>query len=195
MSPAPPEHSEHPDRPGHPAQQARVLVLMGVTGCGKSTVADLLARRLHWDFEEGDALHPPENVARMASGQPLTDEDRWPWLERVADWIEAQLDAGKNGVVTCSALKRSYRGILNRRGGGVVFVYLHGSRETIAARLAVRRGHFMPPALLASQFEALEEPQADEPHLTVDVTLAPQVIVQEIIDALELAAWVPTGGA
>ncbi|MFD1210611.1 gluconokinase [Arthrobacter sp. GCM10027362] len=183
MSPAPTVHPEHSEQP---APQAQVLVLMGVTGCGKSTVAALLAGVLRWEFEEGDALHPRSNVEKMASGHPLTDEDRRPWLEKVAGWIEARLDAGTNGVITCSALKRSYRDILNRRGAGVVFVYLRGSQETIAARLAVRRGHFMPPALLASQFEALEEPQPDEPHLTVDVGPTPQVIAGNIIEALKL---------
>src|SRR3954462_9740129 len=109
-----------------------VLVLMGVSGSGKSTVAGIIAGAMGWDLQEGDALHPPANVAKMASGHPLTDADRWPWLEKVAEWIEGQLDAGKNGVVTCSSLKRSYRDILNRRGYGVVFVYLQGSQETIA---------------------------------------------------------------
>ncbi|MCG2620903.1 gluconokinase [Arthrobacter sp. I2-34] len=183
-----PESLEHPEHSEQPAPQAQVLVLMGVTGCGKSTVAALLAGALRWDFEEGDALHPRANVEKMASGHPLTDEDRWPWLEKVAAWIEGRLDAGKNGVITCSSLKRSYRDVLNRRGTGVVFVYLQGSQETIAARLAVRRGHFMPPALLASQFETLEEPQPDEPHLTINVGPAPKEIAREIIDALKLKA-------
>ncbi|NKX53001.1 gluconokinase [Arthrobacter mobilis] len=183
MSPARPEHPEHSEEP---ARQARVLVLMGVTGCGKSTVAEQLAGELGWKFEEGDALHPPENLAKMQSGHPLTDEDRWPWLEKIADWIEAQLDTGQNGIVTCSALKRAYRDRLNRRGSGVVFIYLHGSPETIAARLAARRGHFMPPALLASQFETLEEPQPDEPHLTVDIRQTPQQLVRDIVDTLSL---------
>lgn len=164
----------------------RVLVLMGVSGCGKTTVAALLAGNYGWDFEEGDALHPQANVDKMHAGHPLTDEDRWPWLEKVADWIETQLDAGKNGVVTCSALKRSYREILNRRGSGVHFVYLAGSRETIKARLASRHGHFMPASLLDSQFADLEEPAADEPALRVDIGPPPQQIVRKIIDELLL---------
>ena len=164
------------------------VVVTGISGSGKSTVAEGLVQRLGWPFAEGDDFHPPENVAKMASGHPLTDADRWPWLEGVAGWIEAQLDAGRNGIITCSALRRSYRELLNRRGRGVVFVFLRGSRETIAARLAVRRGHFMPPALLASQFDTLEEPQPDEPHVTVDVGPAPKVIAQQVIDALRLKA-------
>src|SRR5450755_2682685 len=127
-----------------PIAKPVVLVFMGVSGCGKTTVAAILAGRLGWRFEEGDALHPPANIAKMEAGHPLTDADRAPWLDRVADWIGARLDAGENGVITCSALKRSYRAVLDRRGSGVVFVYLAGSRETIAARLAARHGHFMP---------------------------------------------------
>lgn len=164
----------------------RVLVLMGVSGCGKTTVAALLAGNFGWDFEEGDALHPQSNVEKMHAGHPLTDEDRWPWLEKVAGWIEAQLEAGKDGVVTCSALKRSYRDILNRRGSGVFFVYLAGSQEVIKARLAARHGHFMPSSLLESQFADLEEPAADEPALRVDIGPPPQQIVRKIIDELSL---------
>jgi len=165
-----------------------VLVLMGVSGCGKSTVAALLAGQLGWAFEEGDALHPPANVAKMAAGHPLTDDDRWPWLELVAEWIEHQLDSGESGIVTCSSLKRSYRDLLNRRGSGVVFVYLAGDKATIAARLAVRHGHFMPSSLLDSQFADLEEPAADEPALRVDVGAAPEVIAEEIFIELDLGA-------
>ncbi|PYI64539.1 carbohydrate kinase [Arthrobacter livingstonensis] len=166
--------------------EPQVLVLMGVSGCGKTTVGALLASRYGWDFEEGDGLHPQSNVDKMHAGHPLNDEDRWPWLEKVAAWIEGQLDAGKNGIITCSALKRSYRDILNRRSSGVVFIYLAGNSETIAARLAVRHGHFMPPSLLASQFEALEEPASDEPFIRIDIGPQPQKIVQEIIDGLDL---------
>jgi carbohydrate kinase (thermoresistant glucokinase family) len=160
---------------------------MGVSGCGKTTVGALLAGRCDWDFEEGDSLHPKANVDKMHAGHPLNDQDRWPWLERVAAWIQGQLDAGKNGIITCSALKRSYRDILNRRGSGVVFIYLAGTSETIAARLAVRHGHFMPPSLLASQLEALEEPAPDEPFIRIDIGPPPQKIVQEIIDGLNLS--------
>ena len=170
-----------------PIAKPVVLVFMGVSGCGKTTVAAILAGRLGWPFEEGDALHPQSNIDKMKAGHPLTDDDRWPWLEKVAEWVEERLDAGKNGLITCSALKRSYRDIVNRRGSGVVFVFLSGSRETIAARLAVRHGHFMPPSLLESQFADLEEPTSEEPEIRVDIGPAPGVIAQDIVDDLGLS--------
>jgi len=170
-----------------PVAKPVVLVLMGVSGCGKTTVAAILAGRLGWPFEEGDALHPQSNIDKMKAGHPLTDDDRWPWLEKVAEWVEERLDAGENGLITCSALKRSYRDVINRRGSGVVFVFLSGSRETIAARLAVRHGHFMPPSLLESQFADLEEPTSDEPEIRVDIGPAPGVIAQDIFDDLGLS--------
>jgi gluconokinase/shikimate kinase len=165
-----------------------VLVLMGVSGCGKSTVAALLSGRLGWPFEEGDALHPQANVDKMAAGHALTDEDRWPWLEKVAKWIEERLDAGENGIVSCSALKRSYRDLLNRRTSGIVFVYLAGDEATISARLAVRHGHFMPASLLAKQFADLQEPGSDEPAIRIDIGSAPYVIARQIVDGLGLKA-------
>jgi gluconokinase/shikimate kinase len=165
-----------------------VLVVMGVSGCGKTTVAAILAGRLNWPFEEGDGLHPQANIDKMHAGHPLNDDDRWPWLEKVAEWVEERLDAGESGIITCSALKRSYRDMINRRGKGVKFVYLHGSRELIAARLTARHGHFMPPTLLDSQFADLQEPAADEPAIRVDVGPAPSVIAQEIIQTLGLGA-------
>jgi len=170
-----------------PIAKPVVLVFMGVSGCGKTSVAAILAGRLGWPFEEGDALHPQSNVDKMKAGHPLTDDDRWPWLEKVAEWVEERLDSGQHGLITCSALKRSYRDIINRRGSGVVFVFLSGSRETIAARLAVRHGHFMPPSLLESQFADLEEPTSDEPEIRVDIGPAPGVIAQGIVDELGLS--------
>jgi gluconokinase len=170
-----------------PIAKPVVLVFMGVSGCGKTTVAAILAGRLGWPFEEGDALHPQSNIQKMKAGHPLTDDDRWPWLEKVAEWVEERLDSGENGLITCSALKRSYRDIVNRRGSGVVFVFLSGSRETIAARLAVRHGHFMPPSLLESQFADLEQPTPDEPEIRVDIGPAPTVIAQGVIDDLGLS--------
>ena len=165
-----------------------VLVLMGVSGCGKTTVGELLAERLHWPYEEGDALHPPANVAKMAAGHPLDDADRAPWLAKVADWVDARLDAGESGVITCSALKRSYRALIDRRGAGVEFVYLHGSRELIASRLAGRHGHFMPPTLLDSQFATLEEPGAGEPAIRIEIGEPPAAIADDIVEALGLPA-------
>jgi gluconokinase len=163
-----------------------VLAVMGVSGSGKSTVAALLAGRLGWAFEEGDALHPQANVDKMAAGHPLTDEDRYPWLEKVAGWVDQRLDHGENGVITCSALKRSYRDIINRRRSGVVFIFLAGSPETIAARLVERHGHFMPASLLASQFADLEELSEDEPGIRVDVDPDPGMIAQRIMDQFGL---------
>jgi gluconokinase len=163
-----------------------VLVMMGVSGCGKSTVAEALADRLGWEFQEGDALHPAANVAKMAAGHPLNDVDRAPWLQKVAEWIESQLDAGKNGIITCSSLRKAYRDVLNRRGSGVEFVYLYGSRELIAERLDKRHGHFMPAELLDSQFATLEEPELPEPFVRVNAGPAADVIAKEVTEALGL---------
>jgi gluconokinase len=161
-----------------------VLVLMGVSGCGKSTVAGVLAGRLGWDFGEGDDLHPPANIDKMAAGHPLTDADRRPWLARVAAWIHEHTDAGRSGLITCSALKRAYRDVL--RGDDVVFVYLHGTKDQIAARLAARHGHYMPAALLDSQFADLEPPGADENAIRIDITAPADVQAQQIVDTLRL---------
>ena len=165
-----------------------VLVLMGVSGSGKTTIGELLAARLGWPYEEGDALHPPANVAKMHAGHPLDDADRAPWLAKVADWVDARLDAGECGVITCSALKHAYRDLIDRRGKGVEFVWLHGPRELIASRLATRQGHFMPASLLDTQFATLEEPVAGEPVLRVEIGATPEIIVANIIDALGLPA-------
>jgi gluconokinase len=166
------------------ASSAPVLVIMGVSGCGKSTVAGLLAGKLGWDLAEGDDMHPAANIAKMAAGHPLTDDDRLPWLARVAAWIRERTTDHRQGIVTCSALKRSYRDVL--RGDEVVFVYLAGSRELLARRLTARHGHFMPPALLESQFAALEPPTRDEQAITVDVSGSPDQTVTLIMDALHL---------
>jgi carbohydrate kinase (thermoresistant glucokinase family) len=160
---------------------------MGVAGSGKTTVAAILAGRLGWPFEEGDALHPQANIDKMAAGHPLTDEDRWPWLAKVADWIDEHLDAGESGLITCSSLKRSYRDLINRRGSGVEFVYLAGSKETIGARLTARHGHFMPPSLLDSQFADLQEPEPDEPATRIDIGPAPAQIAQQVVDRFGLS--------
>jgi len=160
---------------------------MGVSGCGKTTVAAILASRLGWPFEEGDALHPQANIEKMAAGHSLTDVDRWPWLAKVADWIDKRLDAGENGLITCSALKRSYRDLINRRGSGLMFVFLAGSKETIAARLAARHGHFMRASLLDSQFADLDEPAADEPAIRVEIGPPAAEIAEQIIEEFGLA--------
>lgn len=162
-----------------------VLVLMGVSGSGKSTVAGVLAGRLGWDLAEGDDMHPAANVAKMATGHPLDDEDRWSWLAKVAAWIGEHIAAGRPGIVTCSALKRSYRDRL--RGDGVVFVYLAGTHDQIAHRIVTRHGHYMPASLLDSQLDTLEPPIPDENAITVEVTASPQDEADEIIRRLHLA--------
>jgi gluconokinase/shikimate kinase len=164
-----------------------VLVLMGVSGCGKTTVGTILAGRLGWPFEDGDALQPQSNVEKMKAGHPLSDLDRWPWLDLVAKWIDTRLDRSENGLIACSALKRSYRDVLNRRGSGVVFVFLAGSKEMIASRLVARHGHFMPPSMLDSQFADLEEPSSGEPAIRVDIGPTPDVIAQGIMQELGLS--------
>jgi gluconokinase len=166
--------------------QQPVLVIMGVSGSGKSTVAGVVSGRLGWDLAEGDDLHPAANVAKMQAGQPLTDDDRWPWLETIAAWIRQHTQAGTPGVITCSALKKRYRDVL--RGENVVFVFLQGSKDNISGRLASRHGHFMPPALLESQFEALEEPTEDENYISLCVSATPAEEAQEIIERLNLTA-------
>jgi carbohydrate kinase (thermoresistant glucokinase family) len=158
-----------------------VLVIMGVSGSGKTTVAEILAERLGWVFQEGDALHPQSNIDKMKAGQPLDDADRQTWLQAIAEWIERRLDAGESGLITCSALKRSYRAIVNRRGSGVLFVFLAGSSAIIAARLAARQAHFMPASLLGSQLETLEDPVPEEPHIRVDIGPPPDVIAERIL--------------
>jgi gluconokinase len=159
-----------------------VLVVMGVSGTGKSTVAGLLAERLGCPMEEGDDLHPPANRAKMEHGVPLTDEDRWPWLEQVRAWIDAQSETGRPGIITCSALRRAYRDRLRRPN--VVFVYLAGTHEVIAARLSTRSGHFMPPSLLQSQLDTLEPPGADERVITVHLGGTPDDEVSQVLAAL-----------
>ncbi|RVW04748.1 gluconokinase [Rhodococcus spongiicola] len=160
-----------------------VVVLMGVSGSGKSTIAGIIAGTLGWELQEGDALHPPANLAKMASGQPLTDEDRWPWLERVAQWVQEHTDKGLPGIITCSALRRSYRDLL--RGDHVVFVHLVGTREQIAERLTTRLDHFMPASLLDTQIAALEPPDPDEDAIVVGIGDPPSQLAAEIIAQLE----------
>jgi gluconokinase len=163
-----------------------VIVIMGVSGSGKTTVGALLAGRLHWEFADADSFHPAANVAKMRSGIPLTDEDRWPWLRAIAAWIDAERAAGRHGVVTSSALKRTYRDIIVDGRDDVRLVYLKGELDLIADRMAARHGHFMPPALLQSQFDTLEEPGPDERPVVVSIDAKPRDIVARIIAALHL---------
>jgi len=158
---------------------------MGVSGSGKTTVGTLLAQTLQWEFGDADTFHPPANVTKMKEGIPLTDEDRWPWLRAIAVWIDKTRSAGGRGVVGCSALKRRYRDILIGARTDVRLVYLKGSEELIARRMAMRHGHFMPPSLLASQFAALEEPGPDERPITVSIEPQPREIVAQILSLLD----------
>ncbi len=159
-----------------------VLVVMGVSGSGKTTIAKPVAERLGWDFEEGDELHPAANIAKMKAGHPLTDADRGPWLMAVRGWINRQLDAGRSGVITCSALKRAYRDRLRR--DGVRFVFLQGAEAIIRERVKARTGHFMPVSLVDSQFDTLEPPTPDEHPIVIDVRQPVETQVEEICAAV-----------
>lgn len=158
-------------------EQCRVIVLMGVTGCGKSTVGELLAERLGWIYCDADDYHPAANVEKMAQGIALNDEDRWPWLRGLGDQIGAWLAAGTGAILACSALKESYRQILVDDRAAVRVVHLKGSRELIAERLAARVHRYMPASLLESQFQTLEEPSD---ALSVDIDATPDAIVEKI---------------
>ena len=170
-----------------PSDIPSVIVVMGVSGSGKSTVASMLAHRLRWTYEDGDWFHPEANVEKMHHGEPLTDEDRWPWLRAIAAWIDNTRKAGTHGVVACSALKRAYRDILVGARRDVRLVFLKGDRELIGRRIAARDDHFMPAALLDSQFAALEEPAADERPIVVSIAPHPREIVDDIVNALGIA--------
>ena len=162
-----------------------IVVVMGVSGSGKTTVSALLAARLGWQFQDGDDLHPRENVEKMHRGRPLTDADRMPWLHRIAEKIDRWRARGESGVMACSALKRSYRDIIIGERAGVRLVYLKGSPDLIRRRLMSRQGHFMPAVLLDSQFASLEEPTPDERPITVDVDGTPADIAAEIVRRLQ----------
>jgi len=162
-----------------------IVIVMGVSGSGKTTVAALLAGRLNWRFQEGDALHSSANVDKMHRGIPLTDADRLPWLDSIAALIDRWNAEGVSGIITCSALKRAYRERIRAGRPDVELVYLRGARELVSARITQRMGHFMPPSLLASQFETLEEPGKDEPVITVDIGGSPDQIVEAILTALQ----------
>ncbi|MDP1584486.1 MAG: gluconokinase [Bradyrhizobium sp.] len=157
---------------------------MGVSGSGKSTIGEALAERLRWTFEDGDRFHPPGNVAKMSAGHPLTDEDRRPWLQAIADEIDRLCRAGERAVIACSALKRAYRDILVHGRDDVRIVFLDGTPDLIASRVAARKGHFMPPELLASQFRTLEPPAGHENPVTVTIDAPVETIVDDIVRQL-----------
>jgi len=164
-----------------------VIVVMGVSGSGKSTIAAMLAARLGWTYEDADWFHPPSNVKKMHSGVALTDDDRRPWLHGIAAWIDATRNIGAHGVIACSALKRAYREILVGDRRDVRIVYLKGGRELIARRMALRHGHFMPGSMLDSQFATLQEPGEDECPIVVSIEPRPHEIVDAIVAKLGIS--------
>jgi gluconokinase len=170
-----------------PPTSVAVVIVMGVSGSGKSTVGGLLASRLHWEFEDADWFHPASNIEKMHRGIPLTDEDRGPWLDAIADWVDAMRQSARHGVIACSALKRRYRDVLIGDRDDVRLVYLRGDEALIARRIATRHEHFMPPKLLHSQFEALDEPGPDEYPIVVSIEPPPREIVAQVVAALEAA--------
>ena len=161
-----------------------VLLIMGVAGAGKSTFGEALSQEFGWPFRDADSFHPPQNVAKMKSGIPLTDEDRWPWLDAIAAWIDSHRQAKTHGIVTCSALKRAYRQRLISGHDDVRLVYLQGEKALIAKRMAARKDHFMPTALLDSQFATLEEPDAGEWPIIVAVDGSPRRVKERILAEL-----------
>ncbi|MCG2630540.1 gluconokinase [Bradyrhizobium sp. WYCCWR 13023] len=162
------------------------LIVMGVSGSGKSTIAAALGDRLGWRFEDGDSFHPKSNVEKMRAGHPLTDEDRWPWLNAIADEIARACGKGEPIIIACSALKHTYREVLLRGRDDVRFVFLKGTQELIADRLAHRKGHFMPPGLLTSQFNTLEPPEASEHVITASIDESVEAIVDGIVRQLKI---------
>jgi gluconokinase len=162
------------------------LIVMGVSGAGKTTVAEALSERLGWRCEDGDKFHPASNVAKMSAGQPLTDEDRWPWLKAIADEIDRLCAKQQPAVFACSALKRAYRDVLVHGRDDVRLIFLDGTKTLIAGRLAARKGHFMPAGLLDSQFRTLERPASDEAAVTVSIDASVEAIVDNIVRQLKL---------
>jgi gluconokinase len=161
------------------------LVVMGVSGTGKSTIAAALERLLGWEFLEGDSLHPRRNVEKMQAGHPLTDQDRAPWLQAIADWTGVEHVEGRSTGVTCSALRRTYRKVLTEDAPGTYFVHLVGDPDLILRRMQARQ-HFMPPSMLRSQLDTLEPLGDDEEGRTFDVADPPDVIARTVLDALGL---------
>jgi carbohydrate kinase (thermoresistant glucokinase family) len=160
------------------------IIVMGVSGSGKSTIGALLAEALGWPFADADGFHPAANVAKMAAGQPLTDEDRWPWLDAIATHIDAARGTGQPVVVACSALRRAYRERLRAGHGDLIFLHLAGAPEVIAERQAARQGHFMPPSLMASQFATLEDPAEEVDAVTVSVSASLHEVVATALEQL-----------
>jgi gluconokinase len=174
--------------PEMPLTKLSVLVVMGVSGSGKSTIGGMLARRLGWEYDDGDWFHSQSNIDKMHAGHPLTDEDRWPWLRAIARHIDETCEKGGHAIIACSALKRAYRDVLVGDRPEVGLIYLKGDRDLIARRLATRYGHFMSPQLLDTQFATLEEPQASERTIVVSIDAPPRAIVEAIVAKLGVSA-------
>ena len=166
--------------------QPHHVVVMGISGSGKTTIATRLTERLGWVFAEADDFHPAANIAKMTAGTALTDEDRWPWLESMRDWMTLQAQAGRSTVVTCSALRRSYRDLLTGAEGRVRFVHLLGDTDLILERMKTRSGHFMPDSLLPSQISTLEPLEPDELGIRIQNTGTPDDVTTDVIDQLDL---------
>ncbi|MDQ4046628.1 MAG: gluconokinase [Actinomycetota bacterium] len=165
------------------------LVVMGVAGSGKSTIAAALSQQLGWACAEADEFHPQSNIDKMSQGFPLQDEDRWPWLQQIQDWMTEKARAGHSSVLTCSALKRTYRQLLSEAEGRVVFIHLHGEASLLSQRMQGREGHFMPPTLLPSQLATLEpltEEELAAGSLRLDISRSPQELIAEILAAVKL---------
>jgi gluconokinase len=160
-----------------------ILIAMGVSGCGKTTIGEMLAERLNCDFADADSFHSQANKDKMHAGIPLVDEDRWPWLKAIRASIEEKRADGKPHIYACSALKRVYRDILRDGDKDVTFVYLKGTPELLQERIKTRKGHFFDPALLQSQLDTLEPPGEDE-AITVDIALAPEEIVKTVLEEM-----------
>jgi gluconokinase len=161
-----------------------MVVVAGVAGCGKTTVGQLVAARLHCEFADGDSFHPPANIAKMHAGEPLTDDDRWPWLRAIVAWMDERAAAGESAVVACSALKRAYRDVLRSGSARARIVFLTVPQDADEARLAHREGHFFPAGLLESQFAVLEIPEPPEPVALISASGTPQQTADLVIKAI-----------
>jgi gluconokinase len=177
--------TDHRKPYARPHAAGRRLIVMGVSGCGKSTVGKRVAASMGWRFLDGDSLHPPANVAKMHAGKPLDDADRWPWLKDISEWMDARVAAGESAVIACSALKRCYRDYLGNDRADVCFAWLKVERAELERRLRRRSGHFMAASLLASQLATLEPPECGEPAFTVDAGGDVEATVHSVITALK----------
>ncbi len=162
-----------------------LLIIMGVSGCGKSSVGKRVAARLGWKFLEGDSLHPASNITKMQNGEPLDDADRRPWLEAIGKWMDTRRRNNESAVITCSALKRNYRDQLRESRPGTVFAWLNVARDELERRMRERRGHFMPPSLLDSQLATLEPPADGEPAITIDANHDIDTTVEATLTAIK----------